>query len=376
MDPTAQKAEAEAAKLRIEVESAEIAKEKASFEAQQQRVQALTPDFSKVDPGSVDIKGEQPLFGTVLARQALNAAAQKVASATIDALPEGVASILVTSDAELATSDGVYLNVSTALNRLNEEAQALVGAIPAADPPAAGEDAAVATPQIMAGPAVEAAADVAAKVVPGLISLLAAHRTVAVTPITPDDLSSAAAVTGALKQKNLANEILSDAFRLLASGAIDAAITELITNRGLLAQAKVRLAAQHPEDKAAIAALEGTLSAIDTFVTYLTAVPVGAARSPLATAVLREQLHPSADGSARFSHVLLIKSDGGSTTQEIQERWLVGDQFTVIAAVNIVYSLISTTDSQILAAGVAVGRVTGHGHIGKTITFDPDPKDP
>jgi hypothetical protein len=68
----------------------------------------------------------------------------------------------------------------------------------------------------------------------------------------------------------------------------------------------------------------------------------------------------------------LIKADGGSTTQEIQERWLVGDQFTVIAAVNIVYTLISTTDSQILTAGVAVGRMTGHGHIGKTITFADD----
>jgi hypothetical protein len=370
MDPAAQKAEDEAAKLRIEVESAEIAKEKAKFEAQQQRVQALTPDFSKVDPRSVDIKGEQPLFGTVLARQALDAAAQKVASAALGALLEGVATILVTSDAELATSDGVYWNVSTALNRLNEEAQALVRAsVPA---PAAGADAAVATPQIMAAPVVEAAADIAAKVVPGLIALLAAHRTVAVTPITPDDLGSAAAVAGALKQKNPDSRVLSDDFRLLASGAIDASVAELITNRGLLAQAKVRLVAQQPEDKAAIAALEGMLSGIDTFVTYLTAVPVGAARSPLATAVLREQLHPSADGPARFSHVLLIKADGGSTTQEIQERWLVGDQFTVIAAVNIVYTLISTTDSQILTAGVAVGRMTGHGHIGKTITFADD----
>lgn len=373
VDPTVAKAEAK--ELQIKNETAEIARDKASFEVQQQRVQALAPDFSKVDRGSLELKGEQPLFGTILARQALVEAAKGVASAVKKAFPdESELSILVTGDAELATSDAVYWNVVTALDQLKGVTENLLSSTlpPAAatGAPIPAADQAKIAPLSVLAPAVSAGASLAAQVLPGIISLLAAHRTVSVAPVSASDLGSALAVAGSLKKALKSCKIVHDDFRLLTKGALDEAVTNLITNRGRLAEAKVRLEAEHPEGKAAIRAIEEALTAVNAFVSYLTAVPAGAMRSPLATAVLREQLHPESDGTMKFSHVLLVKADAGSTTEETEERWMRRDRYTVVSAISVNYSLISTANSEVLTAGSSAGRITGHGEIGKTLKFD------
>jgi hypothetical protein len=58
---------------------------KATASAQQAQISAPIPDFSKVTPATTTIQGDQSLFGSVLARRALEKAMDTVAG-TIERL--------------------------------------------------------------------------------------------------------------------------------------------------------------------------------------------------------------------------------------------------------------------------------------------------
>jgi hypothetical protein len=387
--------------------------QKEAAEARQAQVTALIPDMSKVTSGTTEVSGDESLFGSSLAQHALGHAAEKVAAAAAAGMdtPVGdgspVHNVLVTTEEELATSDAVYQDVMTAIGQL-------ISAGKSARTENQGEGVVTTS---FAAPALAAAA----QAIPGVISLLSAHRKVSSAALTVENLAAATATAGALRSKATVASVVHDDFRLLPEGTVQRRVEALAAERRQLIARKLELDSERTTatsdlaiEKAAIAALEKQLdgaaanpalqsqledhrrtaaqhektigdantriglidavvAAIDTFSAALRTVPDGASRSPLATAALREQLHPTQPENADeepidpyFSHVLLVKGNPGSTHQVIQDKLIRKDTFTVIAIVNVAYMLIKTSDSHIVAAGNASARATGTGKIGES----------
>ena len=378
MDLAEELKQEEVRKAASEARTASINAEKAELEAQQQRVAALIPDFSKTDSGSLEVKGEQPMFGAMLAALPLTNAPERLAADVQPRPGEDDSRVLITNDAPLAVSAGVYWDVVTAVDQLTAIANdALAASKPAeTDEPIAGETPAAQGIAPLVGAAAAApaalqtAVEVAAKTLPGLISLFAAHTTVAVTTVTASDLGAGLAVAGALRKAVRASVLVHDSFRLLPHGHLADSVAELIAKRGLLGHEKAAMEAAQPPNSTMVKALSDAIAGIDAFVSFLTTVPAGATRSPLVAAALREQVHEAQGEEPSFSHVLVVKSEGGSTTEETQRRWILGDHFTVASSLTVDYALILATDSRVLAAGSANGSVVGSGKIGEKLTFD------
>jgi hypothetical protein len=207
-----------------------------------------------------------------------------------------------------------------------------------------------------------------------VLSLLAAHRTVTTVATTPSDLAAAAASAGALKRANSQGVVFHDDFRLTPQGAVYTKLEALNDRRRLLAARKTVLeaAGAHPDhdspgDSSTGAALvDNLLAAVDAFMGSLRAVPQGSNRSPLTIAALRDQLH---DASG-FTHVLLVKAEGASTQQVVDDRLFRDDRFSVVAFAPITYMLVATATSEILAAGTASGEAKGRGKIGGDFKFE------
>ncbi len=379
--------------------------EKAAAAAQADQMAALIPDLGDVERGKLDTeKAEIPLFAGAVAGRALDYAAGKLVEALSKPLGEP-ARVLVTSDAELAASHAAYLDVLNGLEQLNAAARGLLGDL---EPPEVGaeppEDAA-AKQELAALPLVQAA--VAA--LPGALSLLSAHRAIATSAATVDDLAAAAATAGRLREDKPAITIVHDNVRLLSNGVVHARLTTLSEHRQKLvgsklsfgdlksrkseelsvAQGRVKdveaVLERDPADQAAknalpdrraeaaglerevaeaairIGLIDGTIAAIDKFLTSLTTVPKGGTRSPLTLAALREDLR---DGKDPFTHVLLVKGNGGSTSQVIDDKPLwAADRFAVVGTAGITYMLIDTATSNVLAAGNASGAADVSGKV-------------
>lgn len=319
--------EAEVAKARSEAETAGIALEK-------ERLNTLLPDLSKVDRGSLESSksSDPPLFGSVLAQRALGVVAKEVADLAIKAIGNGEMRVLITGDPELALSDALYRDVMTALEQLIDAADsALKSTTPtstharlAFDPEQSLLERDPARPLVagLAGTAVSAVA----AALPAVLSLFSAHRTISSATQSASDLAGAAAVAGALLNAKPADlTVTHDDFRLLPDGPVYKRLGELSDRRASLAARKLELEDSDPKNaKLTTAPIASMISGIDAFIASLTATPKGATRSPLATAALREQLHPQQDtpqGDPKpFTHVLLVKSEGGSAQQVIDDR--------------------------------------------------------
>jgi hypothetical protein len=393
--------------------------EKSTAAADRDRVAALIPDFSKVERGSLELKGDQPLFASPLANRALDEGAETLVTEALEVLPQGGKwRVLVTSDAELATSHAAYIDVVTGLDQLFETAEDLIDKISRAD-----------TLEFL--PVVPAIAALAGAV-PGLLSLFSAHRTVTTAPVTVGDLAAAAATAGALKRAEPGGTVVHDDFRVLETSRVHqklAALSkkreELVGHRIALesektaksteleaahanikeitaqlqaapadAQPALRAKLKETQDEAAsleqaisaatvkLGLIESVQSAIDAFVASLTAVPEGGKRSPLAQAAMREHLHDVADSTkptdkdpGAFTHVLLVKGNGGSAVQTVEDRPLWWkDKFAVIATASITYMLLETAGSSILAAGNLGGSATGFGSIGDQFELEVRPR--
>jgi hypothetical protein len=397
--------------------------DKAAAAAQRDQIAAFIPDFSKVERGNLDLKGEKPLFAEPLAQRALDSAATSLAAAASRVLDKGQWRILVTSDAELATSHAAYLDVVTGLDQLTAAADKLLGEL--------SDTSTLEFAPL--GPALSALAGA----LPGLLSLFAAHRTVTSAAVSIDDLAAAAATAGAFTRLKDAGAVVHDDVRLLSTGGVHRRLAtlsdrgqQLVGQRIALeaavasAQARLELARAKVDD--ALKALEKTTadeepakrkaldqarealgpleqelsaatvklglvqsvkSAIDAFITSLTAVGAGT-RSPLTLAAMRERLHDvedpaAAEGDApaddgRFTHVLLVKGNGGAAMQLVEDKPLWSDDtFAVVATAGITYMLIETGESRVLAAGNVGGSVEAHGTLGERIDVqvDADPFD-
>ena len=364
---------------------------KAAAEARRAQVAALIPDLSKVEPGSLAVSGDKPLFATALAERALGEAAGRIAAASIEQLPEDREwRLLVTSNAELADADAAYHDVVTGLDQLRIAADTLIAQ--AAAPGVTGAS--------LGGLDVLGAL---ATAVPGVLSLLSAKRAVTTSDVEVTDLAASAAVAGALKARAPHRFVMHDSVRLLRHGAVHAKVTAVGERRQKLTAQRIVLAkekaqadgnakllqkqvdalwealaeAASEQDKleltgeaqdkeralaaeeetvadaaARIALLDTVLAAIDGFMAELTTVPQGAARSPLAAAALHQALHDD-DTETAISHVLLVRSEAGSAQQVVgdQPLWWK-DHFAVVAAVSATYVLIEVPGSAVLAAGV------------------------
>jgi hypothetical protein len=389
--------------------------EKATATAQQGQVTALLPDLSKVERGSLAVDDAQALFGSALAQRALTAAAKTVATEAGEALKDkGGWRILVTSDAQLATTDSVYLDVSTGLDQLTTAATRVL----AETSPGRVASMVAMTPF--------AAAAAIATALPGALSLLSAHRTLSSASVTVGNLAAAAATAGALtKLEEPSGEVVHDDVRTLPSGgpvhaklsALDQHRQDLIGRKIALEDEKARttkaitvleesvkdlakkVEATEPGQKPAlqveldrqkeelanhrqrlsestvrIGLVDSVTAAIDTFTTSLRTIAEGATRSPLATAVLREQLHPAPETGQwppRFTHVMFVQAEPGSTQQVINDRplWLK-DKFSAMGIVNVTYMLVELPGSEIRAAGSASGKAVVKGTIGGDVKIE------
>lgn len=350
--------------------------QKATAAAQLEQVAALIPDLSKVERGTLELKGEQALFSAALGRGALDAA---------------------------------YLDVATGVGQLLGAAGALLDDLSEARARERGAG-------FAAGPVLAAVA----QAIPGPLSLFSAHRTMTSASVTSDDLSAAAAAAGALRSAVGDAVLVHDDFRLLSHGALHNKLGDLAGKRQQLSARKMaledekaRTGAQLSETrgsvedvKSALAEAEGDVAArlqdqlvaerkevanyeerlskaevrlglidsvsaaIDTFVASLTAAPEGANRSPLALAVMRERHQAGGDAAGgrdeeALTHVLLVKGGIGSVEQTVDDKpFLFKDRFSAVATATITYMLLDTARNAIVAAGNPSGSTAAQGKIG------------
>jgi hypothetical protein len=402
------------AKRDAEARKAAAEADQAAVTAKRNEYTSLIPDFSKIERGSLDLKGDQPLFGTPLAQRALKEAAASVVDKAVKVLPrEDKWRVLVTSDADLVTSHSTYVNTITTINQLCESIDTLL---------------AKTTDRIYETMAAAPAIGAIAAALPGLISLFSAKRTVTTSIASGDDLAAAAATADQLLQVGTHGTVFHDDVRLLAPGRLHARLGSLREKRQLLAAERMEATAKKAtaaaelaagkklvEDtrkkladaatgeqpalskvleqaEATVCALEGSIetitlklslaeslqTSVDAFITSLTTIPEGAKRSPFEVAVWREGLRdvPLHDGEASgsppnpepdppFTHVLLVKGNAGSVQQAVNDKplWLK-DRYCVVATASITHVLLRAKDGSILAAGIEDGLATGTGKVG------------
>ncbi|WP_405066410.1 hypothetical protein OG558_32495 [Kribbella sp. NBC_01510] len=371
--------------------------QKSDFDTQQARVAALIPDLSKATVPELKVSGDQSLFSSRVTHKALGNAAKALADAVAASLPaKGAGRVLLTSADDLASLDGVYVEVEQGLKMLHDAADAL---LPNPDGIA---------PAIVAG--VVAA-------IPGLISFFAPTRSVSSHAMSLDDPVILADVAGRLVG---ARDIMLADFRTVPQDGVVKLDRELMDKRGLLldekagadsdqaeaeAEAAVKQSAldtvlskhqQDPEEPAAQEEIDNATKArdhaaallvqktrnaeqvldvikgIDDFRTAIHVVPSGSARSPLVTAALHEGLHGTAGAADRFAAVLFVKGAGGSIDQLTDDRKVRKDRFDLLGTATIAYWVIDPLDSLVKASGTAVGSARIQGTIGDTLTVTND----
>jgi len=350
--------------------------EKAVAAAQREQAAALIPDFKDVGRGKLENKSEKPMFEVVLGQRALSDAARKAAT-VVHACLEPVAGkrVLVIDDPELTTSDATYQDVDASLTQLTAAAEEALNepesSTGEAGPPDRGETFALPLAGISA----------VASAIPALLGVFSAQRTLSASDISKNDLAAAAALVGAvLAVEGPAPELLHDDVRVLpVDGTTATKHATLVTLRRRLATLQVDLEAQKAEvqesDKAASTRIRARLgriasacSAIDQFSASAVTAPQGGGRSPLSMAAAREQLH---DG--HFTHVLLVKSEGGSVQQTLDDKpFMFGDKVSIVAASSITWILFDVATNAILGADTAGGTATAHGKVGDRIEISLD----
>lgn len=138
-------------------------------------------------------------------------------------------------------------------------------------------------------------------------------------------------------------------------------LKRLAEARAGLQAALGRLEPKAPERGAA----EAMIVAIDAFQTTLRTVPKDGKRTPLAAALLAQDVH----GDPRaFTHVLLVKSEGGHTHQTVNDRPLwFRDKLAIFTEVAVTVLLIETTTNGILASGTITAVAEASGDLGHPI---------
>jgi len=407
--------------------------------ARREELSALIPDLSKVRESKLSVPTEgPPIGGTALTYGAVGDAAEMIAQdvlTTIGLSKPAESWILVTSNPDLSDPDGVYHEVVSGLEQLEQSAKDVLAKV--------DDNGGHHETLIMAAATVVGAL---AGALPSVLSLLSAQRSVRTSTVTVTDLAATAAVAGALRARAPQLKVLHDDFRLVqagktydAVGRLSARRQELTAREIELTDAKTRTDADlatatadekdlakvvadstKPSDaqkkaladvrqrvadlatasgKAAIriSVIESIVASIDTFTAAIRTAPAGGSRTPLSTAALHELLHPATtmgqDGKpdpnlpvtpATITHVLLVKAQSGTAVEMTDDKPLwFQDKFTSVVDVSVTYMLIQTADSQLLDADTVTATASAHGNIGERPVIDvelpappPRPGDP
>jgi hypothetical protein len=409
--PTPLEQQFKEAELRQKIAEAEQKAE----EARRLRIKSMTPDISTVPPSELkEATGERGIGSSALTFGALDRAAEKIAAhiARVNPRPDRWR-VLVTSDQDLASPDVYYHEVTSGLEQLAQAADTLLSLTAPLPPETATTDV---QPESYGLPIPA----LLTAVVPQVLSLLSAQRSLISGAITTTDLAAATAVAGALETE-LSNRVnvLHDEFRLVYPGRVQAADTlvaqkrqELVSRKILLtsmkAVADAGLASAMDEKEAADTALadagtspdpklveevartrelvkqhtiassdagvkismvEALITTIDAFAEAIRKVPESGRRSPLAAAALHDQLHEGA--GTPFTHVLLVKAQPAQFSQLTNDKPLwFADNVSTLVEVNVTYMLIATTDSSIVRAGTASATAMAYGKLGEIFKFD------
>jgi hypothetical protein len=332
-----------------------------SAKADRDALSSYLPDLGKVTRGGVSVTGAgQPAAGTGVAGVAITSAATRVVAEVVKVLGADDWSLLVTTDADLVSSDAIYVNVRAGLDRLTALAN---------DARNAANAVLAATPRPFAPPLILAAA---AQLLPGIISLLSRPTTLTTGEVPFDDLTASIAVAGELKGGNAKRHIFHDQFRLAPEDtAVDRAATDLrAATREELVGLKAQLEQIDPGDDAelkaraaeALALTSQVITGIDVFLQALDTVPTGATRSPRVTAMLQEAIR-SGD-----LPVLLVRAQSASGMQLVANNLVFKDKFSVLAAATISWMLTDQT-GQVGAAGLETGTAQAGGSIGDSFSL-------
>jgi hypothetical protein len=388
--------------------------DKDAADARRAQLAALIPDLSKVTDSTLDVKEAAPLWSTFLVGRAVALAGRAVAAKVRG---DGARRILITSDTDLASADAIYADVKAGLDQL---ASAAVNILRTTAPPVPVKEGEPEEKLLPALPLGVDAAGAVAGAIPAVLSLLSAHRTVTTAAATATDLSTVAAVAGALMaQEQPTDKVTHDDFRLVPIGAIYRQVEVVSNQRQTLVARKIELddaksdleaklttskdaldelqkiktkppnyEQQVAEADKKIAGLQEDLSrmqlreglvdslltAIDAFMTTVR-TSAGSSRSPLAAAALHEPLHDQ-NG---FTHVLLVKAQPGEAQELIDKQPLwIRDKYSTAVDIAITYMLIEIASSTVVVAGTETATCSAHGKIGEDLTLnvrDISPKD-
>ena len=380
--------------------------EQAAADARQKQVASLIPNFGAIAAPETKVEGDGALAGSILAHNALQATAQRVATklghTKADGTPneandgplkagkkagDDATALLVTTQEDLATADAAFLEVQRGLTQLRDEALRLL------DPPA--DD----TRGFLPGPALGAMAGA----LPGLVSLLLPRQSVKTASVTVDTTAAVASLVGQLIP---ARVVLLDDFRLVESTELTELEADLRMKRGSLVGKKVEVGAdkarleaerdvlsaelkelekanppvpddvatkrQEREEKAVAAAkaagragaMDDLMKVIDGFLTAIHTAGEGK-RSPFVAAALHEKIR---SGSPRITQILFVKASSAQIDQVYEDRRFRKDRFTSLASVSITYWLLEAVSSAIVASGVELGTVRVQGEVGEAVT--------
>jgi hypothetical protein len=305
----------------------------------QAKYTALVPDLTKVTAGTLDTSNDKGGMASALSFAAMKHAAQRTHRSLHDKIGDmSPLKILLTSEPNLVTSSSAGLDVASELAQLNTRAEDLLR--PGTTRQPAGARALVGTTAI----------SLAAAAIPGVLSLFAKHESLVTSATAANDLAAVAAVCGALLGGPNGPVLKSDIFQRAVRGPLYQQADELAANLARLQSLSGDSASQEVNDL--IKLIENTLTAIIS-------VPKGGTLSPLAAANF---WNLAFDRSAPISHVLLVKSETGATTELFDQRPVLSDRVFLAATASITYILIGA-DSTICASGTESATVQLHGKI-------------
>ena len=405
--------EVELAGSPLALEAAAAEKRKAVAEANQAVVKsklspvtALTEELSKIEGGKLTTEGDVPIYSNLLAQRALKAAAKQATGI----LPFGADSrVLVTTDIDLVSSDASYLQVMSQMDALNSACGVYID-----DIEAGAEELTV--DSLTAGTA-------AAAILPAIVSLLTSNRSLRTFEGAIDDHNAAVAVMENLlvepPDKNAVYVL--DEFRPVPDTEVNTAFNELKSNRARLAELRVTklaervnaeqarlaaeeevkatneairkaIAAEQPTDRleetlrehkdnhagavtaerslvVLIGHLDTLISSIDEYLTFVVSAPEGRKRSPLAEASIRAQLHD--DGENAFSHVLLVRGAGGSSSMLVDDKPLLfRDRYSVVASASVSIVAIESATGHGVRSWLGTGSAHVRGKIGSSLSAE------
>ncbi len=310
-------------------------------------VKKLVPDLSGVERGATSGQDKSTVLQALLGGRALQDAAGEVSRIVKIAVGDDYR-VLLTTDLDLAARDADHLSLVEQLTQLRERIDQFLTRDPRSVTKVGGSIAAA-----------------AATLLPGLLSLVAANRTLTTSSATVDDDIAMMAVAGALAGADKEGTVVVEKARLLGpDGDALRSWTELRTACQTLAT--TLQGASGEDQKEWVAEGKELLKTCQAALDAVSTVAEGAKLSALAKASLQEALR-----SSQFHAVLIVKGSAASSTQLVEDRPLLfKDPLNVISTATISYLLIDPRkDSKVLAGGLAHGTAQITGTIGSKLSI-------